>query len=387
MSDTQRLPAPWGTRIDRARRLEFRFDGRSVVGRPGDTVASALVAQGQWVLSRSFKYHRPRGPMTFSGTDANTLVQIGPEPNVRADLRLLETGMEVSAQNTSHSADRDLNSVLGLFGRFMPVGFYYRTFFGPGKNSWLKFWEPIIRKSAGLGQIDPGQPLVAYARRNLACDVLVIGAGPAGMTAATAAAAAGAEVVLVDSEPETGGALTYGRNGQQALAPARAALEASGVRVLTGATCNGWYADNFLPVLQGNTLWRVRAAQVILATGTQDQPLVFRNNDLPGIVTASGVQRLMRHHGVRPGRRAVVVAGTPHGVDAAEDLRDAGVAIAAVLIPPKATLPAELRNRLTARGLRVLTDAQVIEAQGKRHLSGLVVESPKGRETLDATSR
>ncbi|MFC3086925.1 2Fe-2S iron-sulfur cluster-binding protein [Tabrizicola soli] len=383
MPDTQRLPAPWGSRIDRARQLDFRFDGRSFSGHPGDTVASALVAQGRWVLSRSFKYHRPRGPMTFAGTDANTLVQIGPEPNVRADLRALEPGMEVSAQNTSHSAERDLNSLLGLFGRFMPVGFYYRSFFGPGKNSWLKLWEPIIRKSAGLGQIDPGQPPASYARRNLACDVLVVGAGPAGMAAATSAAAAGAEVVLVEADPETGGALTYGRNGQQALAQARAALEASGVRVLTGATCNGWYADNFLPVLQGSTLWRLRAAQVILATGTQDQPLVFRNNDLPGIVTASGVQRLMRHHAVRPGRRAVVVAGTPHGVDAAEDLAEAGVAIAAVLIPPEASLPAELRARLTGRGLRVLTEAHVTEARGKRHLSGLVAESPEGRETFE----
>lgn len=383
MPDQTRLPAPWGSRIDRSRTLRFRFDGKAQSGHPGDTVASALLAQGQWVLSRSFKYHRPRGPMTLAGTDANTLVQIGHEPNVRADLRDLAEGLDVSAQNTSHSADRDLNSVLGLFGRFMPVGFYYRTFFGPGRNSWLKLWEPIIRRSAGLGRIDPAQPAAAYARRNLACDVLVVGAGPAGMAAARTAAVAGADVVLVDSEPETGGALTYGRFAPGALAQARKGLESAGVRVMTGATCNGWYADNFLPVLQGNVLWRVRAAQVILATGTQDQPLVFANNDLPGIVTAGGVQRLMRHHGVRPGRRAVVLAGTPHGAQAALDLADAGLAPAAVLIPPGSTLPDGLRAELADRGLRLLPDTTIASAKGKRHIRALVVDGPAGRQVLD----
>lgn len=383
MSDHTRLPAPWGSRIDRSRSVTFRFDGKTFTGHPGDTVASALLAQGQWVLSRSFKYHRPRGPMTMAGTDANTLVQIGPEPNVRADLRALERGMDIRAQNTSHSADRDLNSVLDRFGRFMPVGFYYRTFFGPGRNSWRRLWEPIIRRSAGLGKLDPTQAPAVYAKRNLACDVLVVGAGAAGMAAARNAAEAGADVVIVDSEPETGGALTYGGHSPDHLAQARRGLETAGVRVLTGATCNGWYADNFLPVLQSHVLWRVRAAQVILATGTQEQPLVFRNNDLPGIVTAGGAQRLMRHHGVRPGRRAVVFAGTPHGVQAAHDLADAGVTVAAVLVPPGTTLPASLRQTLVLRGLRVETGATVVAAQGKNHLRALVVDIPAGRQTLD----
>src|SRR5699024_10222732 len=162
-------------------------------------------------------------------------------------------------------------------------------------------------------------------KHNLHCDVLVVGAGPAGMAAARTAAAAGAEVVLVDAEPETGGALTYGRYPAETLGRLRDDLREAGVRLLTEATCDGWYADNFLPVMQGDRLYRVRAAEVVVATGTQEQPLVFRNNDLPGIVTSSAAQRLMRHYAVRPGRRAVIFAGTPHGAAAALDLHEAGV--------------------------------------------------------------
>lgn len=382
---TERLGTPWGSRIDRSRRLEFSFDGRPFQGLEGDTVASALLASARWVMSRSFKYHRPRGPLTMAGQDSNTLVQIGSEPNVLADRRPLSAGLEVSAQNTTHSADRDLNSALDRFGRFMPVGFYYRTFFGPRKTDWLRYWEPLIRRSAGLGRLDTALPPAHYSRRNLHCDVLVVGAGPAGMAAARTAASAGAEVVLVDSEPETGGALTYGRYAGGLLDEQRRALEDSGVRILLGATCNGWFADNFIPVLQGGMLWRVRAAQVVIAAGTQDQPLVFRNNDLPGIVTASAVQRMLRHYAIRPGSRAVVFAGTPHGAMAALDLADAGIPVAAVLAPPGARLPEALLSDMRAAGLRVLADARVLEAQGtrgKRRVKALLVETPAGQETV-----
>ncbi|MEI4488434.1 2Fe-2S iron-sulfur cluster-binding protein [Frigidibacter sp. MR17.14] len=382
MADLTRLPAPWGARIDRTKTLSFSFDGKPMRGYAGDTVASAALGAGQWILSRSFKYHRPRGPLTMAGQDANTLVQIGSEPNVRADRRALGAGIAVSAQNTSHSADRDTNSILDRLGRFLPVGFYYRTFFGPNDGSWLKTWEPIIRKSAGLGVVDTKLPEGHYDRRNLACDVLVVGAGPAGMAAARVAAAAGADVVLLDAEPETGGALTYGRYDATILAGARQGLDAAGVRVMTGATCNGWYTDNFLPVLQGETLWRVRADQVVVASGQQDQMLVFRNNDLPGIVTASAVQRLMRHYAVRPGRQACVFAGTPVGAAAALDLKEAGVPLAAVLIPADASLPAALMAQLEAAGLPLRKGAAVLEAKGRRHLTALTIATAGRVETI-----
>lgn len=383
MADTPRLPLPWGSRIDRNTRLSFSFDGRSMSGLAGDTIASALLAQGQWVMSRSFKYHRRRGPLTMAGQDSNTLVQIGSEPNVRADRRLLDDGIAVRAQNTSHSADRDRGSILDKLGRFLPVGFYYRTFFGPTDSSWLKLWEPVIRKSAGLGVVDTTQDAGHYLKQNLACDVLVVGAGPAGMAAARIAAKAGADVVLVEAEPETGGALTYGRYPSALLDEAREGLKRAGVRVLTNATCNGWYADNFIPVLQGDLLYRIRAAQVIIAAGTQDQALVFRNNDLPGIVTASAVQRMLRHYALRPGSRAVVFAGTPHGARAALDLADAGVQIGAVLIPEEPGLPTKLLATLEKRSLNILHKARVTEAEGKRRVTAVHVETAQGKTRLE----
>lgn len=382
MPEQTRLPAPWGTRIERTAPLRFSFDGQALSGLKGDTVASAMLASGKWVLSRSFKYHRPRGPLTMCGQDSNTLVQIGSEPNVRADLRALAEGLAVTAQNTSHSAERDRGHLLDRFGRFLPVGFYYRTFFGPTRNSWLKLWEPMIRKSAGLGVVDTEQGPATYRKRNLSCDILIVGAGPAGAAAAHTAATAGAKVIVVDAEPETGGALTYERDNEVRLADARAALDHPGITVLTGATCNGWYADNFLPVIQGNLLYRVRAKQVVIASGTQEQPLVFRNNDLPGIVTAAAAQRIMRHYAVRPGDRAVVFAGTPHGIDAAQDLLEAGVHLGAVLLPGKNPGLADRAAVLAGRGVRVIAPARVLAAKGNRHIHALEVETPAGRETL-----
>ena len=378
MPDQHRLEAPWGTRIDRDRQHVFSFDGKPVAGFGGDTIASALLGQGRWVLSRSFKYHRPRGPLTMAGQDANTLVQIGSEPNVRADRRALTTGLAVRAQNTSHDAERDCGALLDRFARFMPVGFYYRSFFRPGPRSWLRLWEPLIRRAAGLGVVDTGQKAAVYRRCDLHCDVLVVGAGPAGCAAARQAAGAGADVVLVDCEPETGGALNYGRYSPSVLHAVRAQLNGARITVLTNATCNGWYADNFLPVLQGDLLYRVRAQQVVVATGTQEQSLVFRNNDLPGIVTAAAAQRLMRHYAVRPGKRAVVFAGTPHGIDAARDLHAAGIAVAAVLLPD-GVAGAEA---LAGTEIPILKGVRIRAAQGKRHLAGLVVTSRDGEETL-----
>ncbi|TPN89417.1 FAD-dependent oxidoreductase [Mesorhizobium sp. CU2] len=390
---TERLPLPWGSRLDRARRIRFRFDGQPVEGLAGDTIASALAGAGRWILSRSFKYHRPRGVLTMAGQDANTLVQLPDEPNVRADLRAAIDGMQVTAQNVSGTAERDRGAVLDRLGRFMPVGFYYRSFFRPGAKSWLKFWEPIIRRSAGLGKVDPAAAPGHYVRENLHTDVLVVGAGPAGLSAAVTAAEAGASVLLVDLNPELGGALTYARFGvdnaeaQATLNALRAKVEAlPNIQVMTQATCNGWFADNFLPVLQGDRLYRVRAKQVVVAAGSQEQPLVFRNNDLPGILLSSAAQRLMRHYAVRPGRRAVVFAGNRDGYLAALDLAEAGVTIAAVLDPAASPAFPDLAQRLIERKLRIVHSATVTEAvgaAGNRHVRAVRFTTPGSAEQLD----
>ncbi len=375
---TARLPAPWGTRIDRSRTVRFSFDGHSLEGFAGDSIASAMAGAGRWILSRSFKYHRPRGILTMAGQDANTLVQLPGEPNVRADLRPILEGMEVTAQNVRGTAETDRLAVLDRLGRFMPVGFYYRSFFGPGRNAWLRFWEPRIRNSAGLGRVDTTAGPGHYIRETLHCDVLVVGAGPAGLSAAIVAAKAGADVLLVDSGPEVGGALTHARFAPEndGAGPTLEALRATagqlaGLRVLTDATCNGWFADNWLPVIRGNCLYRVRAAQVVIASGSQEQPLVFRNNDLPGILLSSAAQRLMRHYAVPPGRQAVVFAGNRDGYWTALDLLEAGVGIAAILDPLGTPSCPTSAGRLAARGVPIVANARITEAlaaAGNRHV-------------------
>lgn len=390
---TERLTAPWGSRIDRTRTIRFSFDGRPVEGLAGDTIASALAGADRWILSRSFKYHRPRGILTMAGQDANTLVQLADEPNVRADLRPIAEGMRVTAQNVGGSAESDRMAILDRLGRFMPVGFYYRSFFGPGRKAWLKVWEPIIRKSAGLGTVDLHADEGLYVKENLHADVLVVGAGPAGLSAAITAAKAGADVLLVDSNPELGGALTYARffpdnaQAEATLAGLRARAAGLGnLKILSGATCNGWFADNWLPVLHGDRLCRVRARQVVVAAGSHEQPLVFRNNDLPGILLSSAAQRLMRHYAVRPGRQAVVFAGNRDGYLAALDLLDAGVAVSAVLEPSASPSCPASAQRLRSRGVRVVASATITEAlgtRGNRHVRAVLFSTAgKGAETI-----
>jgi len=390
---SERLSAPFGSRIDRSRTIRFSFDGKSVEGFAGDTIASALAGDGRWILSRSFKYHRPRGVLTMAGQDANTLVQLPDEANVRADLRAIADGLRVTSQNVSGTAENDRLSVLDRFGRFMPVGFYYRSFFKPGNKAWLKVWEPFIRKSAGLGKIDPSASEGHYIKENIHTDVLVVGAGPAGLSAAIKAAETGAGVLLVDTAPDLGGALTYSRfstdtaEADATLKRLRETAEArSNLKLMTGATCNGWFTDNWLPVLQDNKLYRVRARQVVVAAGSQEQPLVFRNNDLPGIILSSAVQRLMRHYAVRPGQEAVVFAGNRDGYLTALDLLDAGVSLQAVLEPSETPSCPEAARLLEDRGVRIVCKAAVTEAQataGNRHIQAVTFAKNGGEaETL-----
>ncbi|HEY5597381.1 MAG TPA: FAD-dependent oxidoreductase, partial [Kiloniellales bacterium] len=241
-----RLPPPAGVMIDRSRPVTFSFAGRPYEGFAGDTIASALAAHGVRVLSRSFKYHRPRGILTMAGQDANTLVQIGPEPNVLADRTPISDGLTVSPQNVSGSLERDRGAVMGWFGHFMPAGFYYRAFYRP-RGIWQRLWEPIVRRSAGLGRVDIGAPHGYFDKAYGFCDVAVIGGGPAGLSAALAAAQSGAEVLLVEEFPVLGGALNYARfdvAGAQAAARSGkliAAVEAAAnITVITGEVCNGW---------------------------------------------------------------------------------------------------------------------------------------------------
>lgn len=372
-----RLPEPYGSRIDRDRRVRFTFEGRPFEGYKGDCIASALAASGQWMLSRSFKYHRPRGLLSMASAEANTLVQLPSEANVAADRTPIRDGMRITAQNVNGSLARDRDAIMDRLGRFLPVGFYYRTFIGPRRDSWLKFWEPMIRRKAGLGVVDTRAPHRHFDKAHLHCDVLVVGAGPAGLAAAIAAAEAGADVVLCDENPEIGGSLTFGRHDPSTLSGLVSRTRSlPNLRVLTGTICNGWYEDNWLPLIRGNRLYRTRAREVIFATGSIEQPAIFRNNDLPGIMLGSAAQRLLRHYGVRPGRKAVVLAANDDGYRAALDLADAGVSIALVADPRTAGEVGPLEAELRSRGIAIERGTMIEEARGlkgNRHLAGIRV--------------
>jgi sarcosine oxidase subunit alpha len=360
-----RLPAPFGSRIDRSRPIRFSFEGKPFQGFHGDCIASALAASGQWMLSRSFKYHRPRGVFSMAGAEANTLVQLPSEPNAQADLTPIREGLAVTAQNVSGSLERDRDSAMDRLGGFLPVGFYYRTFIGPTRRSWLRLWEPLIRRKAGLGTVDPAAPHRQFSNANLHCDVLVVGAGPAGLSAAIEAAEAGADVVLCDHNPELGGSLTYRRADATTLPGLESKAAAiPNLRILTGTTCNGLYEDNWLPLIRGNELLRTRAREVVLTVGRIGQPAIFRNNDLPGILLGSAVQRLIRHYAVAPGRQAVVLGGSRHGYEVAMDLAEAGVAVAAVADPSSAGHGGDLAAQLCAKGVQVILGATCEEAEG-----------------------
>ena len=366
-----RLPAPYGTLINRNVAVKFKFENNTINGFDGDTIASALLANKQWLLSRSFKYHRPRGPLTMAGQDANTMVQLPSNPNALADKEVIKEGMLVSGQNYTGSLEKDSGALLGLFSRFLPVGFYYKAFFKP-RGMWEK-WAPLIRKKAGLGIIDQQLKSPYYDKQYKFYDVVIVGGGPAGMQAAIDVAVHNCEVLLVDENPILGGSLNYTRLDAEGVrakslrAELVASIEAhSNITVMTNAVCNGWFADNWLPIICGNRLYKVRAIQTILCTGAIEQPALFHNNDLPGVVMSSAAQRLIHLYGIKPGSAAVILTGNNDGYGTALDLYDAGVMIKAIVDLRENPDYDEIAKAAVARGINVKTGCAVYAAHNRK---------------------
>ena len=365
-----RLPVQPDERIDRGRAVNFSFDGRAVTALEGDTIGSALHAAGQRTFSRSFKYHRRRGLFCCVGQCPNCLVAVDGAPGVRACVEPVREGIRVEHLNARPSLEFDVMRATDLFGGpFTPPGFYYKTFIRP-RRLW-PLYEKILRNAAGLGVLPHSQDerewRTEYRRRH--ADVLVVGGGLAGLSAATAAAELGADVLLVDDGPEPGGRLLADGGATRArelVATARAA----GVEILERASALGYY-DGMVPVWQGDTLHQVRARRHVFATGTIDQPLVFSGNDLPGVMLADGARRLAALYAVAPGERAVLATTSDRGLEAAAALQAAGVRIVAI-----ADLRSERRaaaEPLISAGAELLTEHTIVEATGRRSVSGAVL--------------
>lgn len=295
--------------------IRFRFDGRELIGREGDTLAAALLANGVRLVGRSFKYHRPRGIMGHGFAEPNTLVRVGDTPNLPATLVPLTPGLEAVSQNRWPTLAFDIGALNGLFGPLLSAGFYYKSFIWP---RWELF-EPFIRRAAGLGRAPDAPDEARYASDTLSTEVLVVGAGVAGTAAALAAANAGVKVLLIDSG---------------AIAPP----DHPDIRTLGRTTALGYHDHNLLTLIEEvgasgvrQRLWKVRAGRVVLATGAFERPLLFHDNDRPGVMLAGSVRHYLETHGVAPGRRAVFAVADDDGLAVAQLAAEAGIQIAALL--------------------------------------------------------
>ena len=376
MSSGNRLGRDFGAFIDRKKPIQFTFDGKTYEGFEGDVIASALAANDQWLLSRSFKYHRPRGVLSMAGHDANSIVQVGKEPNVYADLRAIEEGMDVVPVNVSGSLANDRLCIMGHAGRFLPVGFYYRSFFKP-KGAW-RFWEPVIRRIAGLGVVHEDTPHHYYDKAYGFYDVVVVGGGHAGLSAAIEAAKTAESVLIVDDGSKLGGALNYARldvGGKKARELRDALVEKvqslTNVTVMSSAVATGLFTDCWLSIVRGNRFHKIRGKGIVLATGAVEQPVVFRNNDRPGVMLVSAAQRLMRLYGVRPGTEGVIITANDEGYALALDCSDAGINVGAVLDMRALPSESDLRNRVQALGIRVEDGCGIAEVLGASHVSSV----------------
>lgn len=392
MSEDFRLPD--GGRINRDRTIFFTFDGRTMRGHPGDTLASALLANGISTVARSFKYHRPRGIFSAGSEEPSAFVAVGSggkaQPAVQATRIELYEGLEARSVNCWPSPDFDLGAGLGLVSRILPAGFYYKTFMWPPKL-W-RFYEWFIRRAAGIGRAPEGADSDAYDKMNLHCDVLIAGGGPAGLAAALAAGRAGARVVLADEQNEFGGRLLDERmtvDGRPADDWAKAALAEldamPDATLLPRTTAFGRYDHNFFGLLERRTdhdperlagsrqrLWRVRAKQAVFATGAVERPIAFADNDRPGVMLAGAVRAYVNRYAVRPGSTVVVFGNNDDAYRTALDCADAGMAVAAV-VDPRADPDGELPARVMAKGIPIMDGAAVVAAIGNKRVVGVRV--------------
>ena len=389
-----------------AKTVRFTFDGKPLVALEGETLASALLANGIHLTGRSFKYHRPRGILGAGPEEPNALMGIARDsarfqPNVRATCQEVFDGMVVTSQNRFPSLEFDVGVANDVLGRFFPAGFYYKTFMWPRK-AWDKLYEPIIRRAAGLG-VSPTEPDPDhYANRFAHCEVLIIGGGAAGLMAAKAAASSGKRVILVDENAEMGGHLLADASTKFGKVPGRewaadVVAELAGkdnVTVLSRTTAFGYYNHNMVtlaervtdhlsdpdPDLPRERLWQVRAEKVILATGAIERHMVFADNDRPGIMMASAGQRYLNQYGVSVGSNVAIYTACDSAWQVAFDLKEAGINVP-VIVEQRANVDQALLDRANELGIKVKLDSAVTKTTGRLRVRSIVVSSNTGSES------
>ncbi|MBZ9845447.1 sarcosine oxidase subunit alpha [Mesorhizobium sp. CA5] len=398
-----------GGRIDRLRTIRFTFDGAPYTGHAGDTLASALLANGVTLFGRSFKYHRPRGLLAAGVEEPNALVTVlrgeVREPNIAATMVEIYDGLVAVSQNRTPSLAWDIGALNQLGGKLLSAGFYYKTFMGPviGPLKGTRFWmfcEHFIRRAAGLGKAGTAPDPSRYERMNAFCDVLVVGAGPAGLMAAKAAADQGARVILADLEAHFGGSANWSGetiDGMPAAEWAQRTVAQLGgndnVRLLPRTTVWGYYDGNTLAALERVTdhkeapakgeprqrYWAIRAGTVVLATGSFERPLVFPGNDRPGVMLAHAAERYVNEYGVLPGQRIALFTNNDSAYRSAVALKKAGATIVAI-VDVRADVSNDMRRLAGEAEAELLDGHAVVATEGGKALTGLKVQR------FDATS-
>ncbi len=396
MSQPFRLAA--GGLIDRGRPLSFRFEGRDYRGYAGDTLASALLANGVRLVGRSFKYHRPRGILGFGPEESNALMQLGTgertAPNLRATEIRLHEGLEAKAVNCWPNVRFDVGGVNNLLSRFLAAGFYYKTFMWPHWH----VYEGVIRRAAGLGKAPKAADPDRYENRFAHCDVLVVGSGPAGLAAARAAAGTGQRVILAEQDHVLGGRLRWDGGEIDGLAADRWADEAiaalgamPNVRILPNTAVTGYFDHDALAMIEAVSgddpaapaqlpryrQWQVRAGRVVLATGAIERPLVFPGNDRPGVMLASAVRHYLARYGVRAGNRAVIFTNNDEAYRTAIAFHAAGGTVAAV-VDTRADVDPAVAASVETLGIRLLRGASVVATRGAKALRDVAVRRADG---------